>query len=170
MSRVSFEIACFWKCLSEIAAMHQLASPCPSVYLSARSISKNDGRGFVKFGPGELYKNSWHIQFRLQSNEITDIHLNSWKFFESTSRELCLLRRLHIGTQIILTSSHVRIKSRATLAISEIREGFLWYVVSYLENRFADIHQISNEKYEMKSKIKSTKKELFYNAYYFLTF
>jgi hypothetical protein len=55
--------------------MRQLASPYPFAYLSVRGVSKNEGRVFVKFAPGELYKNSRHIQFGFQSNKLTDISL-----------------------------------------------------------------------------------------------
>jgi len=72
VSRVLFEIAPFCKCLSEIAFMRQLASHCPPVCLPVCSVSKNDGRVFVKYGPGDLYENSWHTQFRFQSNKIGD--------------------------------------------------------------------------------------------------
>jgi hypothetical protein len=72
---VLFEIARFLMCLSEIAIMRQLASPCPSVNQSVRSISKHDGRVLIKFGPGELYKNLWLIQFRSQSKKITGTSL-----------------------------------------------------------------------------------------------
>ena len=75
MNPALFGTARFLTWLSEIAVMSQLASPFPSFYLSVRSISKNGGRGFINFGPGELYKSSWNIQFRFQSNKIRDSSL-----------------------------------------------------------------------------------------------